>query len=102
MVKMGLYAYGTTPGAHFGFTDAAALSVGRNEYPLTPVPIEPGDYYVIAVFSQNATIPYVTNALFGVQSFTFSMAMGNPWSGSSGNWIAVANTTHCMFMRAGQ
>ncbi len=103
MVKMGLYAYGTTPGARFGFTDAAALSVGRNEYPLTaPVTIQPGDYYVIAVFSQNVTIPYITSGLFGVQSFTFSMAMGNPWSGSSGNWIAVANKTHCMFMRAGQ
>ena len=105
MVKMGLYSYktGGVPDVRYGFTDAAPLAVGRNEYALTvPVLIQPGDYYVIAVFSQNVTIPYITSGLFGVQSFTFSMAMGNPWSGSSGNWIAVANKTHCMFMRAGQ
>lgn len=104
MVKMGLYAYGTTPGVRYGFTAAAPLAVGRNEFPLTsPVTIPVGDYYVIAVFSQPVTIGWAigNSYLYGIQDFTFSMAMSDPWSGS-GNWIAVANSEHCFFMRAGQ
>jgi hypothetical protein len=104
MVRMGLYTFMSLnpPQARVAVVQPSALVNGRNVFPIPATMLAADtDYWVIAVFDQNVSIPYTGGAgtLAGVQSYNFPMAMTDPWSGSSGTWVSV-QSADAFFIRA--
>ena len=102
-VRLGIYGVNNTatPGQLQVQAAPIALVAGRNEVDITPTPLTPGDYWIVADFDGSTELQYVnsTTGLYGTSNYAYASTFPLVWSAT---WVDVSGTTFALFMRVEQ